>query len=118
MVVVTIFVWAVRIFNLFTGDSSGNLERFWQLLVSSLFLLLAFAVLKVLVGPWREKNIKSSYLIPGFCIWTMTFWSLRGVGILFGEYEFGFKLVHTFISVTSISIAFVVNRLKKLQSKN
>ena len=110
----TLLVWIIRVYNLFDDNEISNGERVWSLLVSTVFLLAAIAVIKILVGSWRDRNIKKSRLITAFCIWTVTFWIVRSVGILIADHGAGFKIVHACLAIVFILLALIVNRLKTI----
>ena len=112
----TLLVWIIRIYNLFNDNEISNGERIWRLLVAVIFLLAAMTVIKVLVGSWRDRNILNSLLVPAFCIWTITFWIVRSVGILIADHEAGFKIAHACIAIVFILLALIVNRLKTVVS--
>ena len=112
----TLLVWIIRIYNLFKDNEISNGERIWSLLVAAIFLLAAITVIKVLVGSWRDRNILNSLLVPAFCIWTVTFWLVRFVGILIADYEADFKIAHACIAIVFILLALIVNRLKTIVS--
>jgi len=112
----TLLVWIIRIYNLLNDNEISNGERIWTLLVAATFLLTAMAVVKVLVGDWRDRNILNFLLVPAFCIWTVTFWIVRSVGILISDHEAGFKIVHACIAAAFILLALIVNRLKTIVS--
>ena len=109
-----LLVWIIRVYNLFEDNEISNGERVWSLLVSTVFLLAAIAVIKILVGSWRDRNIKKSRLITAFCIWTVTFWIVRSVGILIADHGAGFKIVHACLAIVFILLALIVNRLKTI----
>ena len=110
----TLLVWIIRVYNLFEDNEISNGERVWSLLVSTVFLLAAIAVIKILVGSWRDRNIKKSRLITAFCIWPVTFWIVRSVGILIADHGAGFKIVHACLAIVFILLALIVNRLKTI----
>ena len=112
----TLLVWIIRIYNLLNDNEISNGERIWSLLVAAIFLLAAMAVVKVLVGNWRDRNLLNSRLVPAFCVWTATWWIVRSVGILIADHEAGFKIVHACIAVIFILLALIVNRLKTIVS--
>ena len=112
----TLLVWIIRIYNLLNDNEISNGERIWSLLVAAIFLLAAMAVVKVLVGNWRDRNLLNFRLVPAFCIWTVTFWIVRSVGILIADHEAGFKIVHACIAVVFILLALIVSRLKTIVS--
>ena len=112
----TILVWATRIYNLFRDNEISVGEKTWSLFLAIIFLLGAVAITRILVGSWRDRNLKKSRLVPAFCIWTMTFWVVRTVGIVVANHQTGFKLVHVSIAVVFILLSLVVNRLKTMVS--
>ena len=116
LVASTLLVWIIRIYNLLNDNEISNGERIWSLLVAAIFLLAAMAVVKVLVGNWRDRNLLNFRLVPAFCIWTVTFWIVRSVGILIADHEAGFKIVHACIAAAFILLALIVNRLKTIVS--
>ena len=116
LVASTLLVWIIRIYNLLNDNEISNGERIWSLLVAAIFLLAAMAVVKVLVGNWRDRNLLNSRLVPAFCVWTATWWIVRTVGILIADHEAGFKIVHACIAVIFILLALIVNRLKTIVS--
>ncbi len=112
----TLLVWIIRIYNLFNDNEISNGERIWRLLVAVIFLLAAMAVIKVLIGSWRDRNILNSLLVPAFCIWTITFWFVQSVIMLITDHEAGFKIAHACIAIVFILLALIVNRLKTIVS--
>ena len=116
LAVSTLLVWITRIYNLLNDNEISSGERIWSVLVACIFLLAAAAVVKVLMGSWRDRNILNSRLVPAFCIWTVTFWIVRSVGILIAEHDAGFKIVHACIAIVFILLALTVNRLKAIVS--
>ena len=116
LVGLTLLVWITRIYNLLNDNEISNGEKIWRFLVAAVFLLASMAVIKVLVGSWRDRNIKNSLLVPAFCIWTVTFWIVRSVGILIADHEAGFKLIHVCMAGVFILLALTVNRFKTMVS--
>jgi len=112
----TLLVWIIRIYNLLNDNEISNGERIWSLLVAAIFLLAAMTVIKVLIGSWRDRNVLNSLLVPAFCIWTITFWIVRSVGILIADHEVGFKIAHACIAIVFVLLASIVHRLKTIVS--
>ena len=52
-------------------------------------------------------------LVAVFCLWTTAFWGVRGFGMLFGDHDAGFKLVHTALALVSIALALRLHRLDR-----
>ena len=46
-----------------------------------------------------------------FCLWTMVFWAVRSIGILLGDYDTGFTLVHVVLAIVFIGGSLPVYRL-------
>lgn len=110
---VTVFVWAVRVVNVFGDASLSGSARLWRLLVAGCFLAFAGLTVVVLSGRWGGHQLGSTRLVAMFCLWTMAFWAVRSVGILLGDYDAGFTLVHVILALLSVGIALPVYRLDK-----
>ncbi len=102
-------VWITRIRNLTGDDQLTSSGRIWRLLLTVVFLGFAVLSVSVLGGRWRR--IGSTRLIAVFCIWTVTFWVVRGTGILFADHDAAFKAVHAALALVSIAIAVPLYRL-------
>ncbi|GIT45647.1 MAG: hypothetical protein Ct9H300mP12_02320 [Acidimicrobiales bacterium] len=48
-----------------------------------------------------------------FCLWTIVFWTVRGGGLLFGDHDVGFKVVHTVLALASIGLAGALHRVDR-----
>ncbi len=105
----TAVVWITRIRNLIGDDQLTSSGRIWRLLLTVVFLGFAVVSVSALGGRWRR--IGSTRLIAVFCIWTVTFWAVRGTGILFADHDLAFKAVHSVLALVSIVIAVPLYRL-------
>ena len=114
LVAVTVVVWAVRVVNVFGDDSLSGSARLWRLLVAGCFLAFAGLAVVVLSGRWAGHRLGSTRLVAMFCLWTMVFWAVRSIGILLGDYDTEFTLVHVLLAVVSVGVAFPVYRLDRV----
>ena len=114
LVAVTVVVWAVRVVNVFDDDSLSGSARLWRLLIAGCFLAFAGLAVVVLSGRWAGHRLGSTRLVAMFCLWTMVFWAVRSIGILLGDYDTEFTLVHVLLAVVSVGVAFPVYRLDRV----
>ena len=114
LVAVTVIVWAVRVVNVFGDDSLSGSARLWRLLVAGCFLVFAGLAVAVLSGRWAGHRLGSTRLVAMFCLWTMVFWAVRSIGILLGDYDTEFTLVHVLLALVSVGVAFPVYRLDRV----
>ena len=114
LVAVTVVVWVVRVVNVFGDDSLSGSARLWRLLVAGCFLAFAGLTVVVLSGRWAGHRLGSTRLVAMFCLWTMAFWAVRSIGILLGDYDAEFTLVHVLLAVVSVGVAFPVYRLDRV----
>lgn len=106
----TAIVWVGRIRNLVgDADITGG-ARAWRIVVAVLFLGLAAVTATVPLGLWHRRPLGSTRLVSIFCLWTIAFWSVRGAGLLLGDHEAGFKVVHTVLAGVSIALAVLLQR--------
>ena len=113
LVAVTVVVWVVRVVNVFGDDSLSGSARLWRLLVAGCFLAFAGLAVVVLSGRWAGHRLGSTRLVAMFCLWTMVFWAVRSIGILLGDYDTEFTLVHVLLAVVSVAAALPVYRLDR-----
>ena len=114
LVAVTVVVWVVRVVNVFGDDSLSGSARLWRLLVAGCFLVFAGLAVAVLSGRWAGHRLGSTRLVAMFCLWTMVFWAVRSIGILLGDYDTEFTLVHVLLAMVSVGVAFPVYRLDRV----
>jgi len=99
----TAVVWVGRTRNLIADDQLTSSGRIWRILLAVVFLGFALLSVSALGGRWR--SIGSTRLVAVFCIWTITFWAVRGTGILFADHGAAFKAVHSVLALVSIAVA-------------
>ena len=114
LVAITVVVWVVRVVNVFGDDSLSGSARLWRLLVAGCFLAFAGLAGVVLSGWWAGHRLGSTRLVAMFCLWTMVFWAVRSIGILLGDYDTEFTLVHVLLALVSVGVAFPVYRLDRV----
>ena len=114
LVAVTVVVWVVRVVNVFGDDSLSGSARLWRLLVAGCFLVFAGLAVAVVSGRWAGHRLGSTRLVAMFCLWTMVFWAVRSIGILLGDYDTEFTLVHVLLALVSVGVAFPVYRLDRV----
>ena len=114
LVAVTVVIWVVRVVNVFGDDSLSGSARLWRLLVAGCFLVFAGLAVAVLSGRWAGHRLGSTRLVAMFCLWTMVFWAVRSIGILLGDYDTEFTLVHVLLALVSVGVAFPVYRLDRV----
>ena len=101
----TAVVWVGRIRNVVGDDELTAGARTWRLVVAIVFLVLAALVATLPLGLWHRRPLGSTRLVAVFCLWTIVFWTVRGGGLLFGDHDVGFKVVHTVLALASIGLA-------------
>ncbi|MBT4677368.1 MAG: hypothetical protein HOB67_05915 [Acidimicrobiaceae bacterium] len=106
----TAIVWVGRIRNLIGDDTLVNWDRAWGIVVALLFLVLAAVTATLPLGLWHRRPLGSTRLVAIFCLWTIAFWGIRGVGLLLADHEAGFKVVHTVLAGVSIGLAVLLQR--------
>ena len=111
LVLATIGVWLVRVVNVFGDETLSGSSRLWRLLVATGFLVFAGVMMAVLSGRWAGHRLGSTRLVAMFCLWTMVFWAVRSIGILLGDYDTGFTLVHVVLAVVFVGGSLPVYRL-------
>jgi hypothetical protein len=98
----TLLVWVSRIRNILDDDGLSGGGRAWRLGAAVVFVVLAAVVFVAR----RRRSRRATALLGGLVVWTVGWWSIRGVGILLdGNHDAGFKLVHTVLMVGSIALA-------------
>ena len=98
----TFLVWTTRIANIWGDeglDTGGKVGR--------TALALSFTVLAiwVVVAVWRASGRTTRVAVAALAGWTAGVWVLRGTGIVLGDHDVGFKVVHAVLAVVSIGLA-------------
>ena len=106
-------VWVGRIRNVVGDDELTAGVRIWRLVVAVAFLVLAALLATLPLGLWHRRPLGSTRLVAVFCLWTIVFWTVRGGGMLFGDHDVGFKVVHTILALASIALAGALHRVDR-----
>ena len=109
----TAVVWVGRIRNVVGDDELTAGVRAWRLIVAIAFLVLAGLLATLPLGLWHRRPLGSTRLVAVFCLWTIVFWTVRGGGMLFGDHDVGFKVVHTILALASIALAGALHRVDR-----
>ena len=109
----TAVVWVGRIRNVVGDDELTAGVRTWRLVVAVAFLVLAALLATLPLGLWHRRPLGSTRLVAVFCLWTIVFWTVRGGGMLFGDHDVGFKVVHTILALASIVLAGALHRVDR-----
>jgi len=98
----TFLVWTTRIANVWRDDDLSTGEQWGRTLLALSFTVLALAVL---VALWRRVSPAVVVTVGALAAWTTGVWLVRGGGILVGDHDAGFKVVHAVLAVVSIALA-------------
>ena len=102
LVVWTLLLWTTRIANIWRDADLDTGERWGRTLLALSFTVLAIAAG---VALWRRLLQATVVAVGALAAWTIAVWVVRGVGILVGDHDPGFKAVHTVLAVVSIALA-------------
>jgi hypothetical protein len=103
----TFLVWTTRIANIWRDAELDTGERWGRTLLALSFTVLAIAVAVVAV---RRLGRATVVAVGVLAAWTVTVWTVRGIGILAADYDPAFKVVHTVLAVVSIVLAWLAWR--------
>ena len=103
----TFLVWTTRIANIWRDADLATGERWGRTLLAVSFTVLAIAAG---VALWRRLLQATVVAVGALAAWTIAVWAVRGVGILAGDHDPGFKAVHTVLAVVSIGLALLAWR--------
>lgn len=115
----TLLVWAGRIRNVFTADDLSGAEQAWRFLLAALFVAAAGNLLvrvwgdRAAIAVRRYADGDERLRVPPALLRAVTLlaalttvgWLVRTPPIWFGDYDGGFKVVHTVLAVVSIALA-------------
>lgn len=94
----TVLLWLSRLRNVLADDDLTTNGRNLRIGVVVVFVVLALATGLGLLF----KRPKAMVVLV---FWTVIYWSVRGTGILFGDWSLGFKVVHTLLWIVSFAAA-------------
>ena len=100
LVAFTFVVWTTRIGNIWGDDDLDTAGKVGRTALALSFTLLAVAVLVTL-----RRDDRRRLAVAALGAWTTAVWLVRGTGIVAGDHEVGFKVVHAVLAVVSIALA-------------
>jgi hypothetical protein len=97
----TLLVWTTRIGNIWGDDDLTSGEKWGRTGLAMSFTALAVAVLVAVLrkASWRGLAVKA---LAG---WTIVVWATRSFGIVTGDHDAAFVVVHLVLAVVSITLA-------------
>jgi hypothetical protein len=110
----TFLVWTTRIANIWRDADLATGERWGRTLLAVSFTVLAIAAG---VALWRRLLQATVVAVGALAAWTIAVWVVRGVGILVGDHDLGFKAVHTILAVVSIALAVLAWRETRRETR-
>jgi peptidoglycan/LPS O-acetylase OafA/YrhL len=110
----TFLVWTTRIANVWRDAGLDTGERWGRTLLALSFTVLAIAAG---VALWRRLRQATVVVVGALAAWTIAVWVVRGVGILAGDHDPGFKAVHTVLGVVSIALAVLAWRETRRETR-
>ncbi|MDW3217400.1 MAG: hypothetical protein R8F63_02195 [Acidimicrobiales bacterium] len=99
-VIWTVLVWTSRTRNVLADDDLSSGGMTWRIAAAAAFVLLGVAV----AVQWRRGG-RLDRILAVLVLWTVVWWSVRGIGIIIDDHEVGFTVVHTVLGVVSIGLA-------------
>ncbi len=100
----TTFVWGSRVRNLLSDDGLTGFSFGWRLGAAVAFLGAAALGAFVLLRP-RSFGRR---VLAGWSVAGIGWWSIRGVGTLFGDFTVAFKAVHTVLALVTIGLGTLI----------
>jgi hypothetical protein len=104
-------VWASRIRNILTDDLEGT-DRLWRLALAGGFVLISLWVFRSAYGLWRDGASDPLTCASGaalsLAVVNIVVWPVRAYQILGGDWNGGFKAVHTVLAVISVVLGLLV----------
>lgn len=102
----TFFVWTTRIGNIWNDDDLDTAGKVGRTALALSFTVLALAVVGAL---WRRREwVRPAVL--ALAGWTVAVWLVRGTGIVVGDHDTAFKVVHAVLAVVSIALSVLAER--------
>lgn len=102
-----LFVWGTRIRNVMGDRSLLGLDQVLLVSLSATFVTYGIVAL----WAWRQLGRTpgrrpggTPWLVVG-AAWTVLVWCVRGTGIVLGDHDVGFVVVHLVLAVVSVALA-------------
>lgn len=114
----TLFAWANRIGNVLDDEELTGFARTWRVGVAVGFVAAGLAIIALLLTArvseprLRRATIESAgrQLALVLAVVGSAWWLVRGGQILVGDWEVGFKVVHTVLALVTIGLSSMVVR--------
>lgn len=97
----TLLVWTTRISNIWNDGSLSDGEKWGRTGLALSFTVLAAAVAMAL---WRGAGWLRS-AVAALAAWTVAVWIVRAVGIVTGDHDTAFIVVHLVLAIVSIGLS-------------
>lgn len=107
LVVWTFLVWTTRIGNIWRDDDLDDAGKLGRTGLALSFTVLALAVV---VFGWRKATETGRRALLALAGWTVAVWVVRSTAMLAGDWDAGFKVVHTLLALVSIALAVLALR--------
>jgi hypothetical protein len=102
LVVWTLFVWSTRFGTIWSDEDLSTAGKLGRTALALSFTLLAVAVA---AAAWRAGPATLRSAVLALAGWTTMVWAVRSVGIVAGDHDLGFKVVHVVLAVVSVLLA-------------
>lgn len=112
----TVFVWGQRIANVIGADDLTAAGRTWRLVVAVAFALVGLLLVgAVALRRTQRSDEMSAWVAPlavGLAGVGSAWWLVRGTQILVGDWDVGFKVVHTVLALVVLGLSVMVCRTR------
>lgn len=114
----TLLVWVGRVRNVLAGDDLAGFAKTWRLGVALGFVAAGFVLAALVVGKVRGRgqsgptSLARPSAVGSFAsllaIVGIAWWLIRGGGILLGDFDTSFKIVHSVLAVVTFGLSGLV----------
>lgn len=115
----TLFLWVTRIRNIAGDADLAGFAKAWRLGVSIGFVATALTLVILLVrarrseGGWSRSGLLTrpglvAMVASALAVVGSVWWLVRGGGILLGDHEMAFKVVHTVLGLGTVALSGLV----------
>lgn len=110
----TLFVWVGRIRNILSADDLTGWSLFFRATTAVGFTLFGLALTGALVWYVYTRHPMAlplvTWLSAPLAMIGIVFWAARGTAIALGDYDIGFKAVHSVLALVTITLGLWVLR--------
>lgn len=101
----TLLVWATRIDNIWSDAALATGGKVGRTALAGSFVLAAVAVGAVALRIRRHRVRPADRLLVGGALgWTVGVWAVRSAGIVAGDHDTAFVVVHLALAVISVAL--------------